>query len=378
MASLLKKLSLARGPLRRVVLLPDHLFFARVIATSGEAAIARGEAELALESLSPFPLAQLYYGFFHVAGGARAVIFAAYRRRFSAEAAADWKEANLVLPAFASVLGRPGESLAGATWLIHGENSLTAVRWDDQAVPVDVQIRPVFDEEDRATVRESLLLDLPSRERIRELHELPGANENSTGPEFEFTAGESKFVVTPEQAADLDVRDKGDLQQLRRAQTRDRVLWRIFLGCVAAIGLAAIGETTLAAGRMWQTTRVARVTAQRPIVDAIMTAQSLTHRIDELSTKRLRPFEMLGIVGGEARPKSIQFLRTTTDGLYRLEIQAQTEAATDISTYRAGLIALPGIEKVDLYGPDTRGRMATFRMVVTFKPEALNTSMGEK
>ncbi|QYM78338.1 hypothetical protein K0B96_13660 [Horticoccus luteus] len=378
MASFLKKLSLARGPLRRVVLLPDHLFFARVIATSGDVAVARGEAELALEALSPFPLAQLYYGFFHVEGSSRALIYAAYRRRFATEVAADWKDANLVLPAFASVLGRPSDGIAGATWLIHGENSLVAVRWDDQAVPADVQIRPVFDEENRPAVRDALLLELTASERIRELHELPVANENSTGPEFEFIAGESTFVVTPEQAADLDVRDKTDLQQLRRAQARDRALWRVFLVCLAAIGLAMIGELTLAAGRVWQTTRVTRVMAQRPIVDAIMTAQSLTHRIDELSTKRLRPFEMLGIVGGAVRPKSIQFLRTTTDGLYRLEIQAQTESATDISTYRAGLVALPGIEKVDLYGPDTRGRMATFRMVVSFKPEALNTSMGEK
>lgn len=375
MASFLQQLSLKRGPLRRIVLLPDHLFFARVVPTSQDAAVARSEAEIAIEALSPFPLAQLYYGYFHVPGSARAVVYAAYRRRFTTERAEEWREADLVLPNFAAVFG-DSQASAG-TWLVHGEGSIVAVRWDGQPVPADVLIRPVPSEDQRPSVRDSLLLELPVGERIREATEPLIADESSSGPAFTFRANESEFVLSAEQAAEIDVRDKAELQKLRRAQARDRALWRTFLVCVAAIGIALAGELTLAAARVWQGARQTKVFAQRPVVASIMTAQSLTRRIDELSTKRLRPFEMLAMISApDVRPRSIQFLRTTTSGLYGLEVDAQTEAATEVGTYRNALSALPGIAKVELSGLETRGRMATFHLVITYKPEALSSSGG--
>lgn len=373
MASLFQQMSLARGPLRRVVLLPDHLFFARVVTTSGDAAVARSEVELALEALSPFPLAQLYYGYFHVVGGNRALVYAAYRRRFTAEMSAAWRGADLVLPTFAAVMG--GGNPTGGTWLVHSEGSLVALRWDDQPVPADVLIRSVPQEESRGAVRDALLLELPAGQRIREISDPPVIDPAASGPEFTFTAGENTFSLTAEQAPQMDVRDKDELQQLRRAQARDRMLWRTFLVCVAAIGIALAGELALAAGRVWQSTRLTKTAAQRPVVAGIMTAQSLSRRIEELSTKRLRPFEMLAIVSApDVRPRTIQFLRTTTNGLYALEIDAQTEAATEVGAFRNKLAGLPAVAKVELSGLETRGRLATFHLVVTFKPEALTGS----
>jgi hypothetical protein len=51
-------------------MLPDALFFTpSVPITKGASqAEAAAQVELALESLSPFPLAQLYYGWFWLAG----------------------------------------------------------------------------------------------------------------------------------------------------------------------------------------------------------------------------------------------------------------------------------------------------------------------
>ena len=65
------------------------------------------QVELALKTPAPFPLAQLYYGYFWTPGSARALVFAAYRRRFTSEQMADWEGLELVLPAFASLLGGP-------------------------------------------------------------------------------------------------------------------------------------------------------------------------------------------------------------------------------------------------------------------------------
>ena len=56
----------AGPPPPTVALLPDALFFTRAvpITTGATAAEAAAQIELALEAVSPFPLAQLYYGWF--------------------------------------------------------------------------------------------------------------------------------------------------------------------------------------------------------------------------------------------------------------------------------------------------------------------------
>ena len=97
----------AGPPPPRVALLSDALFFTRSVpvAKGATPAQAAAELELALEGISPFPLAQLYYGWFWVPGAERALVFASYRRRFTAEQTADWEQAELVLPTFAAVLG---------------------------------------------------------------------------------------------------------------------------------------------------------------------------------------------------------------------------------------------------------------------------------
>jgi hypothetical protein len=105
-------------------------------------------------------------------------------------------------------------------------------------------------------------------------------------------------------------------------------------------------------------------------VQAIMTAQGLANRINELSTKRLRPFEMLTLLN-EKRPASIQFLRATTNGLYTLEVDAQTSAPSDVGGYQAALNAAPGCASVAVRDLRMRNGVATFTLVVTFQPAAL-------
>ena len=55
----------AGPPAPKVVLLPDGMFFTRsiVIGAASTLADVTAQVELALETLSPFPPAQLYHGF---------------------------------------------------------------------------------------------------------------------------------------------------------------------------------------------------------------------------------------------------------------------------------------------------------------------------
>src|SRR5687768_4177123 len=150
----------AGPPPPKVALLSDALFFTRAIpVTAGaSAAEAATQVELALEAASPFPLAQLYYGWFWVPGAERAFVFAAYRRRFTVEQTGDWQGAEVVLPAFATVMG--AEVDAATTILLSSPDALTAVHWDRSPVPAKVMVRPLAPEagdEERAKARDELL-----------------------------------------------------------------------------------------------------------------------------------------------------------------------------------------------------------------------------
>src|SRR5947209_14253623 len=105
----------AGPPPPKIVLLPDGMFFSRAVPISANAtqAEATQQVELALEAVSPFPLNQLYYGWYWVPGAAHAFVYAAYRRRFTTDQTSSWSDAELVIPGAEEVFG--GQVQPGTT-----------------------------------------------------------------------------------------------------------------------------------------------------------------------------------------------------------------------------------------------------------------------
>jgi hypothetical protein len=372
----------AGPPPPRVALLPDALFFTRAIpvmagASAGEGATAppsvASQVELALEALAPFSLAQLYHGFYWRPGSERALLFAAYRRRFTAEQMANWEGAELVLPTFAALFG--AQVGPATTVIMASGDGLTAVHWDKDAVPASVWFHPFSPETtdaERLLARDGLLRRVESK-NVVELTEAPQAQARRSDREIVFRSGEFVSRLPTEALAGLDIRDKDQLGQLRRAKARDIILWRVATGCVAALFLLALAEVGLFAGGMWQKARRTLLNARAPMVAQIMAAQEVANQIDDLSTKRLLPIEMILTVGSK-RPPSTQFLRASTDGLYTLVVEAQTPNAGEIGAYKNALDALPACASVQIKNPQTHDKIATFTLIVTFKPGGLKPS----
>ena len=360
-------------PPPRVAYLPDSLFYVRSVPVSPDvtAESVAGEVELALEAQAPFPLAQLYYGYYWVPGSGNALAYAAYRRRFTVEQTDLWNGADLVIPSFAAFLGlSPGPA---TTLVLTAVDGVTAVHWDSGPVPSQVLFRPLMPEasdEDRLAAKTELLRALGGTKATIEALSPPVAQSRRTDREAAFVSGEVKSVIGKAALEAADVRDRDELRLLRRAYARDVILWRIAVGtCIAFLALAA-GEVLLIGGQVWQKARLLTLNAQKGVVERVMTEQELANRIDDLSTKRLLPLEMLSVVA-EKKPAEIVFLRATTTGLYTLQVEAQTSNAGEIRSYQTALEQNPACQKVDVRDPRTRDNVATFTLVVTFKPELL-------
>jgi hypothetical protein len=361
------------APAPDVVLLPDALFFVRAIsvATGTTPADLAAQAELALEALAPFPLAQLYHGFYHPPGTAFALVYAAYRKRFTTEQTAAWAAADLVIPTFVALLG--GETKPATTLLISAADELTMLHWHDGRVPEKISTHtfaPDTPEEERVKVRDDLLRAAGESLKTISLSAAPAPEPMEDEDKFIFRSGDFVSRLPVALADQLDVRDKAELALRRQHRARDLILWRVFIGAAAAIALCLAGELALVGAGFWQKARVAVVAAQRPGVEKIDAANLLVDSIGARSTDRLMPFEMIALASS-CKPPSVQFIRATTDGNYTLEIEAQTNSPGDFSSYQTALNGLPACSRVEVDDQRTREGISTCKFVVTFKPEAL-------
>ena len=371
----------AGPPPPKVALLPDALFFTRAVpvTTGASAAEAAAQLELALEGISPFPLAQLYYGWYWVPGAEHGLVFAAYRRRFTSEQTAEWEQVELVLPAFAAVLGANVE--AATTIVLDSPDGLTAVHWSDPRVADRVVFRPLAlesTEEERARVREELLREVGGSKKVIAIESPISADVAASDREIVFRAGDFESRLPVAVAAAVDVRDKAELASLRKARRRDIGMWRIALGSAALLLLLGAGELALMGGQAWLGVRERLYAVQKPRVDRIEKEDELTRRIDDLATKRLLPLEMVTQVVGENNeriPSDIQFTRVQADqsiGLYTLFIQGKTDNVAQVNAYEAALKNLPSVQNTQTKSFQVSGGRATFEIAVTFKPGALN------
>jgi hypothetical protein len=370
----------AGPPPPRVAVLPDAVFFSRTIALPVGASKADvvNQVGLALEALSPFPLAQLYFGYYMPPGADRALAFASYRRRFTAEQLAEWRGAEHVLPAFAAILGC--DPKPATTVILTAPDGLTAVHWDHGPVPSIVLYQPVkpdATEEERARVRAQLIRSAGEAGTVVDAPSPPVPRPARSDREVVFEAGGLRSRLPSVVAAALDVRDKADLDELSRARRRDLILWRTAIGALAACVIFVAGELALLGAGLWQSARIAKVAAQKATVARIMEEKDLASRIDELSTKRLLPLEMISAVSPEVampkNPPAIQFLRAeaSAGAVNTIQIDAQTTNAGEIAAYKTAIEQAPGCERVEIRDQRTQNNVVSFKLIVTFKPGAL-------
>ncbi|HTQ32512.1 MAG TPA: hypothetical protein VMI53_14980 [Opitutaceae bacterium] len=363
------------APPPRVVLLPDALFFVRAIPVAADALPEDlvSQVELALEAMTPFPLAQLYYGFYCPPGAALALVYAAYRKRLTPEQTAAWGQADLVLPSFVALL--EGEPKPGTTLIAALPEALTILHWRDGQVPEKILTHvfgPEAPPEERARVREDLLRAAGESLKIIEVDTAPAAISADDDSEFVFQAGGHEARLPAGLTDQLDIRDKAELALRRRQRMRDLVLWRTFLGCAAALALCLLGEFALVGGRLWQKSRLTIVATRAPAVANIKASSSLVDSINQRLTNRLLPFEMITLTNS-CKPPTVQFLRAnvTNANLNTLEVEAETHTPTDVDTYKTALTGLPAVASVDVPDQRIREGVSTFTLVVTFKPAAV-------
>lgn len=357
--------------LEGVVLLPPEAFFVRRI-TLDPAADAASQVELALETSAPFAVAQLYYGFLKSADGASALVFATHRRLFAAEG---WDGATAVLPEFLALLGSPPAAATVRVWRRH--EGAVAVGWDGGALPAVVVARKfsegATEEADTDAVRDEALRRLGGTASVEDF--FGNVQSGTEREDLVFGLGPLAARFGPGELESMDIRDKAVLAERRTVQRRDRTLWRVLVGALSVLVLAGVMEVTMVAGRALLRQRQGLQREVAVEVQKIQTAQMLGTRIEEMSQRRLRAFEMLAVIN-EVRPTGVMFTRAVTNGRDTLEVEGQSANSNNVGAYESALRGLPQLAGVEF--PDVRLRegVTTFQFTVRFKDGSLTGVPG--
>jgi hypothetical protein len=355
----------------KVIFVPAERFFMRMVPLD-PAFPAAGQMELALESLAPFPLAQLYWGGWVGPEGRVALVYAAHRRRFTAEETAEWAQADLVVPDVLPLLGERPEGAALRLWA--DRHRLLGVAWTmTQPGPVAVLARDVG-AEPSTEERRSFAGELAARAgcsgapEIETVGGTPQARREGAKWVFEL-AGEppARTPVADDVAELLDVRDRAFQNERRRARRRVDLVWRVLLGGLGLAAAALLLE--IAAVGLGQAVRIQRTAnaLRAPQVARLQDMHALATRLEDLTAHRLGFLEMLDAVN-RPRPDSILFTHVATVGRTGLEIQAQTAVPSDIVAYETALRLVPGLLSVETRELRAREGITTFSLGIGFKP----------
>lgn len=354
---------------------PSDRFFMRFVPLAPDLP-ALGQAELALEGLAPFPPGQLYWGCCVAPDRASALVYAAHRRRFTPEETAAWERADLAVP---DLLALIGPKSGGSALLVQvGETRLSGAAWTAGAPwPVAVHSRD-YGAAPTAEIREKFAAELAAKAKLSDapvkyLAGTPRARQEGDKLVFELADAAGAVItattVAPADQDALDVRDRVFLDKRRRDRQRGELIWKVLLAGGAAAGLALLLDLGALTFGLVDRALHTRIAAQAPGVAKLETAHGLTSRIDELTHRRLRFFEMLAAINAP-RPGSIVFTRTSTSGRNALEIEGTTGNADDVGAYETALRALETLEKVEIRDLRARDGVTTFALSVAFKPDA--------
>jgi Tfp pilus assembly protein PilN len=364
-----------------VLLLPSHLFFVRTLDLP--AGIRPEEipsfVEVSLEEISPFTLPQLYYGYYLPVGGARLVLFAAFRRKLDIYVGEEWEDAELVVPDLVSVLGMApsGPKLV----FLQDELEVTAIYWASGGAVPDRVVSRMVPEAIGENPREKVRAEL--RERIGGIPEgietillegEPKARFRDRILLFELVrAGEAKSLsveIPRQQVWPMDVRDKDFLEASRKEKRQNRWLWQAGLLLLAGFLALAVFEGALFAGTKIIRSRQAQSDALKPEVARIEEEQALALRLEELEQNRLQPFEMLAYLN-RLRPPSVYFTRVATTGVRSVEAEAVTPKQADVDRFERALKAAEGTKSVEIKNLRVRDGESSFTVALTVTPEAM-------
>ena len=386
-----------RVPPRAVLLVPGEFFFSQVVNIPEGMSSAEVDqfTEFSLESLAPFPLEQLAWGFIHDPDSGRILLYAAHLERLRSAGFENLDSSYHVFPSFAAARNRK-PSRASVSFVRY-LNSLSIVSFDPKnPIPSKVTSFPLeeeeFDTEGKAASGDChVLLDregmLDSKkdaeEGIWSVDECRVEDDDSIKIASRFdpfrksreTSEESRNLALDEEGIwRADVRTKSLLQKLRKERSLSLTLWKATVTAGIAAAFLLFLQIGFWAAGFWISRMESTVIANAEEVLAIDQRDKFANTIEQRIQKEFRPFAMLEAMNVE-RPKTVHFTEADSDAINQNQmiVKGLGSNVEAVNRYSRLLTQSPRIIEVINDVASRRGK-APFTLTVTFDSALLTPS----
>ena len=366
-----------------------YSFFCRRVEIPSDVANDELESflQLQLESLSPFPLEHLQFGFVIDAARRFAFLYSAYRRSFERSVTTGWEEQEAVIPEFSVGLVAGGLD-AKTPLLVEGETSFTYFEFDSLSeLPLYFQSIPKSDdgtdEEADKPDLESVFARLKAERSIESFRVWEASSEIAIDKKaLNVRASEGDRHIVAEVDRDsmwrMDLRDPETLERVQLEERRNYLIWRFAIGMAAAIGFLIMGEFVWFAEKGYLELRRDWNEEQAPLVEEIVSQKTTINELLSFRESDLIPFDMLVAIE-PFRTDSVVFTKVETNGPNSLIVLANATSNGQANQFKARLERFVKIETVELQNIQSRPGGTTFTALLNFKIGAFpNRGEGEE
>ena len=334
-----------------------------------------GVALLAIEQASPFPVEHLATGHIVPASGDGIVATAVYRRKLAPADLEAWKDAQAVVPDYATFLCARSIP-AGAIIILETAACVTALDFSSGSAPQRIVSRAITTEggnDPGAQAREQVLAKVHGGNRPVHRYRLGDVPVQQRGTRLRFNwvpVGGAPAIECemPERVAwAQDLRDSDESHARRKAAGRERAVVNVCSALVLLLVLLLLGEGLLILGGIWISGREGTLAGSAPAVQQIESDFEVSNRLDAYGASKPMPLELLAYIN-DIRPRSIYFTRTSFDSPAQMTIEAATANLNDVTLYEEALKRAAGLALVETRKTASREGGATFQLILAFRP----------
>jgi len=337
----------------QVLALPGHLFFIETIDVpiDLEPAEIPDFIELSLESLAPFPVEQLNWGFLYSTDAPTILVYATHRDRLKQAGYTELQSYAWVLPDFATLTGAcfPDETLV----TLQSANNLSLLLFDKGAcVPRTVLVASLKDGDFEHALEELIanasdLTQGTTMLRVRtgaiELSEQGLAIFNQESADDSHSAIEygawTTLAPTEAQLWQSDVRSADFKVTERNARRLGSLLMRI-TAWAAIFALVLVGiEMLLLASQAWLSTLDKQIESQRTAVLTIEDKQALMVKLEQVAKNELRPIAILDAANNIRLKQNlgIEYDSAVVEGENHITIEGKATSINALNSYTESL-----------------------------------------
>ncbi|HCJ11961.1 MAG: hypothetical protein A2Y14_02380 [Verrucomicrobia bacterium GWF2_51_19] len=361
-----------------LIFIPGELFFTQSVALAEKLHAKELEAFLALtlESSSPFPLDQLYWGYWR--DGAHVLLYAISQKKLFELVDSKALVGTHVLPSFFAPIVNDVDH--AATQCVVFGKSLSMLYFEPLAkVPSKVfsfSTDQKIDEAllDLARQKAEAFFDLNSmffEKRVWSIVQFAREKQH-----FTFTLANRHLVNGTETTIvnkvdehilyQADIRPKSQLIAEKKAFGKNALLNKALGLSAVFLFLLLLGYAGLFAGKLFVQKQQLQFEAQAPRVKKIEAQDALVTKIDGIISENFRPFELLEVLNQD-RPTTLYFLSSTLENNHRVEIVGVAQNINEVNAYRQRLLTSKDLSSAELDRVESAMGKVTFNLYVNFK-----------